>query len=368
MKTNKDLLQERIDRLNKAIRLEKTDHTPVVLQSTAFSACHMGVKLSDFCRSLKFSNQVMLNSIKDLEGVDGFNSPFNTAQFSPMTFMTKIRLPGHELPEDTLWQIDEREIMSVEDYDTIINMGWNRFMADYIKNRLNFDTEMALEQLAYAPQAVKNFHDAGYYVYAQTVGITVNEYFSAGRSMAKFMHDLYRIPDKVEAALDVVLEETLEMMQRQIRRIQPKVVFISPTRGASEFFSRKLWERFVWKYLKAVADMIIGEGAICNLHLDSNWERDLEYFKSFPKGSCVFETDGVTNIHKIKKILGDRMCIKGDVHSSKLVLGNPDEVYDYCVKLIKDISPGLILSSGCSVPPNAKLENVRAMVAAAAGT
>jgi uroporphyrinogen-III decarboxylase len=61
------------------------------------------------------------------------------------------------------------------------------------------------------------------------------------------------------------------------------------------------------------------------------------------------------------------MCIKGDVQAAKLALGNPDEIYNYCTKLIKDMGPGFILSSGCSVPPNAKVENVKAMIAAANG-
>ena len=47
-------------------------------------------------------------------------------------------------------------------------------------------------------------------------------------------------------------------------------------------------------------------------------------------------------------------------------LGTPDEVYTYSVKLIKGIGPeGFILHSGCDIPVDAKLENVRAMVAAA---
>jgi uroporphyrinogen-III decarboxylase len=128
-----------------------------------------------------------------------------------------------------------------------------------------------------------------------------------------------------------------------------------------------LWERFVWKYLKATADVIIEEGAAADLHIDGQWERDLDYFKAFPKGKCVFESDGVTDIYKIKEALGDRMPIKGDVSAVLTSLGTPDEVYNYCTRIIRDIGPGLILSSGCSLPPNAKVENVKAMIAAATG-
>ncbi len=75
----------------------------------------------------------------------------------------------------------------------------------------------------------------------------------------------------------------------------------------------------------------------------------------------------MTNIYKIKEVLGDHMCIKGDVAATMMSLGTPDDVYNYCTKIIRDMGPGLILSTGCSAPPDAKVENVKAMVAAAGG-
>jgi len=178
---------------------------------------------------------------------------------------------------------------------------------------------------------------------------------------------MYRIPDKVEAVIDVIQQETINDLRQQIRATNSKIVFISPARGASEFYSPKLWERFIFKYLKEVAEAILEEGAVVNFHMDSNWERDLEYFRVFPKGRCVFEADGATDIYKIKEVLGDRMCIKGDVPAAMLTLGTPEEVYNYCSRLINDMGPGFILSTGCAIPVNAKVENVKAMIAAASG-
>jgi uroporphyrinogen-III decarboxylase len=49
-----------------------------------------------------------------------------------------------------------------------------------------------------------------------------------------------------------------------------------------------------------------------------------------------------------------------------LAYGSANDVYDYCTKLIRDVGPktGLILSSGCDCPLNAKDENVDAMIQA----
>ncbi|SMD14563.1 uroporphyrinogen decarboxylase family protein [Sporomusa malonica] len=367
MKTNQELLKERTERLKKAILLEKTDRTPVILTGDAFCARHVGMKLSEFCMNLKASHEAILSSFKALGDVDGTGGTFAAAAMFPLMFYTRIKLPGRDLPEDTPWQLDEQEVMTVEDYDTILNKGWQAFSDDFLKNRLGVDVDSLYAQLADVPLFMKNFEDAGYLVYTPSASITVNEHLSGGRSLPKFLRDIYKMPDKVEAVLDIILAETLVGFREQIRAVKPLVVFISPARGASEFYSPKIWERFVWKYLKAAAEVIIEEGAVVDLHIDGNWERDLAYFKQLPKHKCIFESDGATNIYKIKEVLGDHMCIKGDVPAALLALGTPDEVYNYCTKLIKDMGPGFILASGCTIPPNASVENVKAMIAAATG-
>ena len=62
--------------------------------------------------------------------------------------------------------------------------------------------------------------------------------------------------------------------------------------------------------------------------------------------------------------LGGWQCIQGDVPATMLMMAQPDEVSEYCEKLIKmGMNGGLILGSGCEVPMNEKPENVAAMTA-----
>ena len=56
----------------------------------------------------------------------------------------------------------------------------------------------------------------------------------------------------------------------------------------------------------------------------------------------------------------------GDVPAAMLAFDTPDNVYNYCNKLIREIGPeGFILHSGCDIPTNAKIENVQVMVQSA---
>jgi uroporphyrinogen-III decarboxylase len=107
----------------------------------------------------------------------------------------------------------------------------------------------------------------------------------------------------------------------------------------------------------------VEEGAIPVLHFDADWTRDLERFKEFPKGKCVLSLDGKTDIFKAKEILGDHMCLMGDVPARMLSLGTPQEVAEYSRRLINEVGPGgFILAQGCDIPPDAQYDNVKAMI------
>jgi uroporphyrinogen-III decarboxylase len=129
--------------------------------------------------------------------------------------------------------------------------------------------------------------------------------------------------------------------------------------------SPDMWQRFVWPYFSSLVREVVDGGLIALLHLDSDWTRELERFRELPRAKCILALDGETDIFRAKKILGDHMCLMGDVPASMLYLDTPAIVSEYCTRLIRELGPaGFILQSGCDIPANAKLENVRAMVAA----
>ncbi|MCR4435992.1 MAG: uroporphyrinogen decarboxylase family protein [Clostridiales bacterium] len=368
MKTNKELYNERLTRIKKAIALEKPDKTPFAPMMDSFCARHMGYTLAQFCFDVELSNKIMIDSIKDLGEVDAASGTSSFAGGMGLIFMCRVKLPGRELPENALWQLDEQELMKPEDYDTIISKGWQAFSNEYVATRMNVDFELLGKTGAFAPIADQRMREAGYPVYGGGVVSLPVDYLSGGRTMAKFMMDIKRMPEKVTEVMDIIMKNNIETMKAGLKAaVDPIDVFIAMARGCPDFYSTKIWEKFVWRYLKEVTETCIEEGIAADFHIDANWERGLDYFKDFPKGTCVFETDGMTDIYKVKEKLGDIMCIKGDVQAGKLTLGTPEEVYNYSTRLIRDMGPGFILAGGCSIPPNAKVENVRAMVAAAAG-
>ena len=145
-------------------------------------------------------------------------------------------------------------------------------------------------------------------------------------------------------------------------------VCVGGWRAAPSMLSPTMWDHFVLPFFRRLVNEVVDAGLIALLHLDSKWDRELARFRELPRGKCIMATDGETDLFKAKEVLGDHMCLMGDVPPTLLCLGNPDEIYEYGTRLIRSLGPkGFMLHSGCDIPANAKLENVKAMVAAATG-
>jgi hypothetical protein len=363
------LYEERKQRVLKTVALEKTDRTPVVLEYSGFGARAIGARLGDYVKDMPTATDMMIQAWDKVGGADAMEYATYSPDMLSLAWMSRIYVPGRELDYDEAWQVQEKELMTPEDYDRIADMGWNAFMAPFLEERVGLDIGQALGGfIQFAPQAVELWaaHDAPVLVMGMIT--TPYEAFCGGRTLAQFVLDLYRMPDKVQAAMDVTLPDIAPMAITGNKQFGFPAMWIGGWRSASAMLSRPQWERFVWPYLEKLAYEVLDSGTIVIFHLDSDWTRDLDMFKTLPAGKCVMSFDGSTDIFKAKEILGDTMCIMGDVSPVLLSHGTPDEVYEYSRKLVEGLGPtGFILHSGCDIPIDAKVENVQAMIAAATG-
>ncbi|MCR4434752.1 MAG: uroporphyrinogen decarboxylase family protein [Clostridiales bacterium] len=371
--TPQEMTELRTNRFKTAVALGKPDRVPISLNGPCFIKFgDPSAKMADYIRRPKWADEMVLKaySLPVLEEIDAPPAAgMNIEAFGAMWF-SRMKLPGRELPEDAIWQIDEQGPMTEEDYDTLIDKGWN-YVSRELQQRIGFSPDFFApkpEDIEYMAEFQKKVDQMGR---AKLGGglfagaAPTFETLSAARSISRFYKDLHRIPDKVSAALEVMEKEILEGVRKAVRESKPLWAGIGGTRAGSDFISRKTFEKFYWPFVKHCADVAIEEGSNIFFHMDSNWEGFLPYFTEVPKGRGIFDPDSLTDIFKIKEVLGGHMCITGDVSPALLTLGTSDEVYRYSKRLVDEIGPaGFIMSSGCSVPPNAKLENVKAMILA----
>jgi uroporphyrinogen-III decarboxylase len=175
------------------------------------------------------------------------------------------------------------------------------------------------------------------------------------------MLDMFRNPDKLLKATEKMLPIMLQagLMAKEIGC--PRV-FMPLHKGLDTFMSPDQFKTFYWPTLKKLLENLISEG----LNPVCFWEGDvtsrLEIIGDLPKGKAVHYFER-TDIFKAKEILGDTVCIRGNVPISIMTTGNPADVKDYCKKLIDVVGKGGGFIMDCSaVLGAAKSENVKTLI------
>jgi len=359
------LYEERLSRINRAIRCEAVDSIPLIYAGAALPPRQMGLTIAEFIYNPLIGIEAHLDYMDKL-GVDGCNTPpwFRPDVGFAVAWLSHIKMPGRELPDDALWQIDEKEMMKVEDYDTIISHGVGAFLEQYLPRVVDMREFMDgnAQTAKINPVMFQRVKERQYPIVAGAISTIPFESLCGGRSMTSFFMDLYRIPKKVKEAMDVMMPMYIGMALEGVAKSGIRSTWIGGWRSASAFLTPKHWNEFVFPYFRTVAAAMAEKDIVSILHLDHNWTRDLGRLRELPDRKCVLNPDGMTDIRKAREILGDRMAIMGDVPATLLATGNPDDVYKYVRDLIRDIgTKGLLLCTGCDAPVNAKHENMMAM-------
>ena len=130
------LYEKNAQRTLKAVHMEPVDKIPFSFSGCAYVSRRQGVKIADFISDFPLALQTTIDFLKEHPGVDSIHSPI----FDPRALITlwysRVKIPGVDLPDDELWQVDEQELMKYEDYQKIIDMGFEAWQQDYFVNRM----------------------------------------------------------------------------------------------------------------------------------------------------------------------------------------------------------------------------------------
>ncbi len=362
----------RQERFEAVVALEKPDRVPVMPLMTAFAVRAQGMTQGEAWRDVDKGFTAMKDTFNDLGGFDKLYKP---NLFWPMiggrfcSTPVRVLIPGRQLPEDALNQIDERELFSREDYDRLAALGWNAF---WDEQYAVISGGRSIEQLAVSQnrlldhyiKEVEAYHSEGIYPLFGAYVDSTTMAFSMARTLTQFTMDLYEVPDKVKAAMDATYKDLIQNALDVISLTKIPLVFIVLERGSGFYYRLDIFEEFEWPYLQRYVDAFLSEGITPWFHFDTDWGLNLPYLRQLPKGKCVCDLDGTTDIFKAKEILDGHMCISGDVPAWLLTLGSAEQVREYCERLIDEMGRGggFFLTTGCECPVDAKFENVKMMI------
>jgi uroporphyrinogen-III decarboxylase len=185
------------------------------------------------------------------------------------------------------------------------------------------------------------------------------------RGTRGIMTDMYRQPEKLLEAIEVITDLSINSTISAINNSGGLMAMFVLHKGADGFLSDEQFDRFYWPSLRKFILALIDEGIIPMLFAEGSYTNRIERCNEFPRGAVSWLFDK-TDMAYAKKVLGDKCCISGNVPTSLLATGTPQEVKEYCRNLIEVCAPGggYILAGGASIDTG-KPENLRAMMEAA---
>jgi hypothetical protein len=398
-----ELYEQRSRRIADAIALRKPDRIPVWNGVPGpYPSERLGIsregQMMDVERSLEGSFEAALYYEPDMVEV----MPPLGSVLAPLDYRP-LRWAGHGLPADSGWQFVEDELMKPEEYDEFlydpsdfisrkfwprafgklaglaglfpIREGQSYFSAPFAF--FAFGTPAGVEAL----EALK---EAGAAAFRIVTGLAAhgerlrNAGFPqswAATSQAPFdlvgdflrgrrgvMLDMFRRPEKLEAAAEKMLPMALETGIRGAKMSGNPRVFIAIHGGVEGFMSVDQYERFYWPTLQALLAGLSEAGLNPFVLVEGGSDSRLEIMADVPPGKVCYWFDQV-DMARAREILGGRACIAGNVPNALLTLGTPDEVRAYCKDLIDTMGrDGGFIMGPSGQTEDVKIENIKAML------
>jgi hypothetical protein len=397
--------RQRVQRMVDVYQVRQPDRVPVNVPIGHLPAHYAGL---DY-RTIMYEPEKAIAAWEKFNresGLDTFVSPAATPS-GKILEMVDYRLyiwPGHGLPPDADgFQYVEGEYMTADEYDDLIRDPSDFWIRTYLPRVLGVmesfrhlqpftsvfeiptvqgflmpftrpDVQASLERLIATGREL-----SGWASIMSGIGRRGAELgFPAARgTLAKapfdtigdtlrgtkgVFFDMYRCPDRLHKAMDVMAEVTIASVIEGLNSSKGLLATFPLHKGADSWMSDRQFDVFYWPSLKKVIDALIKEGIQVSLFAEGGYDTRIEKCNQFPKGAVAWLFDKSDMAH-CKRALGSACCISGNVPASLLHTGTPAEVRDYCRKLIETCAPGggYILAAGNASAERAKLENLRAM-------
>ncbi|MEW6424504.1 MAG: uroporphyrinogen decarboxylase family protein [Bacillota bacterium] len=354
------------ERLQAAIELKPVDRVPCAPWIVEYAGRFAGITNKEFFADWN-KKMAAYRKLKEAYPVWDINRE-SSSGFTVGTkavWPMRAKMPGVELSDNAPRQMVEEEFATREDLMILKEQGYMPFILHVYQKMHGLNPEEILASFKLAgeldAEEKKEIERLGQTMYYGSIAFVPFEMLCFWRSIQKAFKDMFQVPDFLDEIFPIIAKASIGINVAQMNAIGVKRVFISGTRSAPQFLSKKNFERFCWPYYKELALTFIENGFTPSFHFDCNWTDFLEYFLELPKGKCVLELDSSTDIFKAKEILKGHMCILGDVSPILFTVASSTEMDEYCKKLIQVVGKdgGFIFSNGCTIPYNSKHENVK---------
>jgi uroporphyrinogen-III decarboxylase len=392
--------RERERRLIDAVQLRTPDRVPISLGLNYFPAKFTGTTTWAAYYDFPSWKQVYINAAQYYEPDRLLVVINQSGNVLEALDARQLRWPGHGVSRYHTHQFVEGEYMKEEEYDLLLN-DTSDFLIRYYLPRvygimaptaklpplnmligmlpfynlatpefaemLETLTRIAKEAVQWQTEAMSLAHELtelGYFCRQPPIlaGAPFDVISDFLRGMRGAMLDMYRCPDKLMKACEMMCRIQLERIAQLPVSTEFSPAFMPLHRGSHGFMSLKQFETFYWPFLKKVILALIDKGYTPDVFFEGNYTTRLEYIAELPKGKAIARFDQC-DMKRAKEILGKTVCISGNVPVSVLQVGTVDDVKKICKQLIDVVGKdgGYILAPASALD-EVNPENLKAMI------
>ena len=401
-----ELYKQREKRVNDAIALRVPDRVPVELLFGFFPAQYSGMTVEEVMYDPDKMLQSQMKMLLDFQQ-DMIQNPYTLRFLGPILEVLdfkQLKWPGHGVASDVPYQFVEGEYMKADEYDHflldpsdfMIRRYWPRICGslkgfeklvpihsiityymgipfgfapfnlpevieglDAIKRAGQESMRIATYSRSFTEKVKEAGFPMQYGAFTQAPFDTLGDFF---RGTKGIMLDMYRRPDKLIKACETMLPFMFELTVNATKASGNPRVFIPIHKGVDGFMSMAQFKKFFWPTLHELMVALINEGLNPCPFWEGNCTSRLEVIKDIPAGKACYAFEA-TDIVKAKEILGDTVCIRGNVPVSALLMGTPEDVRACCKKLIDTVGKdGGYIMDASMILDDAKPENLKTMI------
>ncbi len=326
------------ERYEAVCNLQEPDRVPVSPFIMTFAARVIGVPYIDYCKSGEVMARGQLECIRKF-GYDsvalGSDAVREAETVGAEIFWQEDEVPGTS-PEPFIKDRSDLKKLHLPD-----PLGDNR-MHEQVKALRTLRDELGDEGVVYA-WVEAPFQES-----------------SMLRNINYFMMDIIENPDLVHELMRFSLEMELAF---GLAQIEAGARYVGVGDAVASLTSPRHYEEFNFPYLKQLIEGLQQAGARVKYHACGNTKALLPLYADL--GADIINLDSAVDLSEAKAILGDTVCLKGNVDpAGVLLLGTPEQVIHASQESIDrgGAGGGFILSPGCEVPRDTSYENLRAMV------
>lgn len=382
------LYEERLKRYKTAMRNEKADRIPIRPFVAEFTAKYAGYTCQEVTHDYENAFTAARQCAKefDWDAVAG-NMVYVWTGLSQAVGLKYYAVPGIDVSSEVGFQYREpsekEAFMKADEYDALIkdptgflfNVWLPRVSTEigsvdnpqglYRNNLALLKGGMGMLNYfnAFGVQNQRLKEDCG--VVSAIAGILKAPFDIIADKLRGYLGlcmDLFECPDKVLAACEALMPHLLHTALSGADPDKNVPIAIWMHRGCVPFISHKHFETIYWPTLKPIIEEIWARGHQVLFYAEGNWGEHLDAFAELPDQSIIYHVDK-GDIFEVHRRIGHKFCLSGGVPNYLLGYGTPEQVRQYCKKIIDGVAldGGYIMDASAIIQNDARIENIRAM-------